>query len=131
MKLTKKSSYQYQSNSMARQDKLKNAAMQKYTLQRLAELINVPEVRIDRSQMVDIDSLDFHDYKWTLGQEIEIMSDRFTLEVQKATVHQVLDEMINVKFIQTRVDEYNRPQNNPQWINTDPCKIYPAGFFES
>lgn len=52
----------------------------------------------DLSQEVDMDIVDYQDYKFTRGEQIEIFYRRHE-RIQFATVEQVLDELIHLKYL--------------------------------
>jgi len=68
--------------------------MQHYRLERLQELMKPPEVPVDRSEVLDLDLTDMHDFKFISGSQVELMESRLAGKADAATVLQVLDEMI-------------------------------------
>lgn len=79
---------------------------------------------------VDIDALDMIDHKFVINTHVEVYN-KWTDFAQYATVINVLDEMIQIQYVQTNLQKRNREQPYVQWKRCDSQKLFQYGTYKS
>lgn len=75
-----------------------------------------------------MDLIDLQDYKFVPGEVIEVYARKLD-KVQQVQVEQVLDEMIQVKYL--NIQQQDNYQNNLQWYGCDTDKLMPNGTYKN
>ena len=82
----------------------------------------------DLSKEVDMDIVDLQDYKFEKNDLVEVYTRRFD-RIQYASVEQVLDELIQIKYYIPNTEAYQ--QNQIQWFSKDTDKLYMRNTYNS
>lgn len=104
----------------------KNTIVRESRLKRMELLIK--DVLPDLADERDMDLTDLQDYKFVAGEIIEVYT-RKQDKVQQVQVEQVLDEMIQVKYL--NVQQQEGYQSNLQWFGCDTDKLMPNGTYKN
>lgn len=82
------------------------------------------------SSELELSLIDMEDYKFVVGETVEIYYKK-TDTYQQATVEQVLDEMIQIKYINFNQADNNNYQNNITWFACDTDKLQPKDTYKN
>ncbi len=72
--------------------------------------------------------VDLQDYKFEKNDLVEVYTRRFE-RIQYASVEQVLDELIQIKYYIPNTEAYQ--QNQTQWYSKDTDKLYMRNTYHS
>ena len=75
-----------------------------------------------------MDIVDLQDYKFEKNDLVEVYTRRFD-RIQYASVEQVLDELIQIKYYIPNTEAYQ--QNQIQWYSKDTDKLYMRNTYNS
>jgi len=87
-------------------------------------LINLkdPNYSLDLSREIDLDQLDFTDFKFISEMQTEYGSDLIPMRLEACVVKNALEELLQIKLTNSDKQSWEFPEKN---------KIYPAGIVGS